>query len=363
MLTNLKLKNAYSIKDLDMSFLKGRYGYKKDMIYKDVVNPCAIYGYNGAGKTSVVNALNDLVNLLIGDEEKFYPFIPNFNFKNEDTVLELNFVLDNNLYSYFLTCSFSKNKIENEGLLINSIPVFTRNETHVVVENKEYELKGDLYLGIRQLYSLLDELKDTKLGIKRAYDYLTNITIIKGDEYNSKLCNFKKMEDLMIENSEEIKRVISTFKDIPLFDFLNVKEDNDLNIYMKHSKLKLPGFLISDGMLTLTKVLSLLINMDAGSLLVVDYIEKNLHPISVLTLVKEAQKRDVQLLFTSHNTNLMQELRPDQIYFARWKDGASYYFRLSNIYENIREINNIEKMYLSNTFENAINQIVSVDDK
>jgi hypothetical protein len=57
----------------------------------------------------------------------------------------------------------------------------------------------------------------------------------------------------------------------------------------------------------------------------------------------------------------MQEFRPDQIYFSRWKNGDSYYCRLSNIYDNIREINNIEKMYLSNTFEEAINQIINID--
>ena len=101
--------------------------------------------------------------------------------------------------------------------------------------------------------------------------------------------------------------------------------------------------------------------MDPNSVLFIDGIEKNLHPSSVSMLIKEAQKREIQLIFTSHNTNLMQELRPDQIYFARWQNGISYYFRLSNIYDNIREINNIEKMYLSNTFEEKINEIISVE--
>ena len=361
MLTNIKIKNAYSIKELDMSFFKGRYAYKKDMVYKDIVNPAAIYGYNGAGKSSVINTINDLVNLLIADEEKFYPLIANFNFKNEDTELELTFNLDDVVYVYSLTCSFSKSRIEKEYLLSNNVPLFTRNDSRIIVEDKEYEVKGELYLGIRQLYSLLDELKGAKKEIKYVYNYLTNFTIIKGDEYNSKLCNFKKMEDLMVENSEEIKRVISGFKNMPLFDFLNVKEECDLNIYMKNHKLKLPSFLISDGMLTLNKILVLLINMEHDSVLFVDGIEKNLHPSSVLMLIKEAQKRNIQLIFTSHNTNLMQEFRPDQIYFARWQDGVSYYFRLSSIYDNIREINNIEKMYLSNTFDEAINQIINID--
>ena len=63
----------------------------------------------------------------------------------------------------------------------------------------------------------------------------------------------------------------------------------------------------------------------------------------------------MQLVFSSHNTFILQMLRPDQIYFAKWEKGFSSFSRLSKIYPNIREINNIEKMYLSSVFDNAIN--------
>lgn len=364
MLTNIKIKNAYSIKELNLSFLKGKYAYKKDMISSDVINPAALYGGNGSGKSSVVNAINDLVNLLISDNDKFYPLIANFNSKNESSLIELTFRIDENEYKYSLTTSFVESCIEKEVLLVNNITSFTRNKEKIIVEDKEYLVKENLFLAIRDLYSRLGELSSCKKDIKVAYDYLTNIVTIKGDSgiCNSKLCNYKSIEKLMVENAKEIKRVISTFKDFPLFDFLNEFEGDYLNIYTeKNQSFKLPGFLISDGMFTITKILSILINLDENSLLVIDTIERNLHPSTVVSLIKEAQKRGVQILFTSNNTALMQELRPDQIYFARWKNGESYYFRLSNIYDNIREINNIEKMYLSNTFDEAINQIINID--
>lgn len=50
-------------------------------------------------------------------------------------------------------------------------------------------------------------------------------------------------------------------------------------------------------------------------------------------------------------------MRPDQIYFANWKNCSSSYSRLSRIYPNIREINNIEKMYLSSLFDEAIKNV------
>ena len=52
-----------------------------------------------------------------------------------------------------------------------------------------------------------------------------------------------------------------------------------------------------------------------------------------------------------HNTFAMKELRPDQIYFASWSKGYSSYRRVSDIYPNIMEVNDIEKMYLSSTFD------------
>lgn len=361
MLTNLKIKNAYSIGNLDMSFLKGKYTYKKDMVHEDIVNPISIYGGNGSGKSSVVNTINDLVNLLIQDEENFYPIIQNFNNKKESVELELCFKIDNDEYRYVLVNS---NKIEKEVLLINNKILYTRNDERTIIEDKEISILGDLYLSIRQLYGIKDEF-DNKKYIKNVYDYLTNISVVKSDgsEINSKLCNFKSIRQLMIDNSQEIKRVTSSWEDFPVYDYLEDINDDSLNLYFENgNKCKLPGFLISDGMMTINKLLSLLINMDRNSVLVVDMIDRNLHSNTINNLIKEAQKREIQLIFTCHNTSLMQGFRPDQIYFARYKSGYSYYFRLSNIHDNIREINNIEKMYLSNTFENAINQIINVDD-
>ena len=361
MLTNIKIKNAYSIGELDMSLLKGKYAYKKDMVFHDVVNPISIYGGNGSGKSSVINALNDLVNLLIQDPDSFYPIIKNFNNKKDNVELELTFRIDNEEYKYSLSNS---NVIEKEILLVNNNPIFTRNNERIIIEDKEIKVEGELHLALRQLYGIKDELNNKKY-IKFAYDYLTNITIIKSDasEINSKLCNYKNIKDLMIANSEEIKRVTSSWEDFPVYDFLNDANDEYLNLYFENGgKCKLPGFLVSDGMFTINKILSLLINMDRNSVLVIDMIDRNLHSDTISNLIKEAQKRDIQLIFTSHNTNLMQELRPDQIYFAKWKNGYSYYFRLSNIHDNIREINNIEKMYLSNTFDNAINQIINIEE-
>lgn len=364
MLTNLKIKNAYSIKDLDMSFIKGKYEYKEEMIQTDIVNPVALYGNNGSGKSSVVNAVNDLLNLLISDKDSFYPLIANFKDKNNNSIIELTFSLDKDTYNYYVETNFKDSRIEKEYLLENKKAIFTRNQERIIIEDKEYLINDKLLLSVRQLYAVLNELNDTKNAIKKVYDYLVNITIVKGDNslYNSSLCNYKSVDDLMVTNNNEIKQILSNFKGFPIYDFLSENETYYLNMYLDNNEnIKIPGFLISDGMLTISKILGVLVNLKSDSLLIIDGIEKNLHPTTILNLIKEAKKRDIQILFTSHNTSLMQELRPDQIYFSRWKKGYSYYFRLTNIYENIKEINNIEKMYLSNTFDEKINEIISIE--
>ena len=362
MLTNVKVKNAYSIGDLSLSFIKGKFAYKKEMIHNEIVNPCAIYGGNGSGKTSFINAINDLLNLLIGDKDTFYPLIANFTNKNEDSLIELTLKLDGAEYKYQVVTSFLNSKIVSEFLLKDNRAIFSRNEESVIVENKEYEVKSSLLLSLRELYSIADELIETKDDIKKVYNYLTNFTVVK-DTVTSKLCSYKNVEELVVNSEEEIKRIISLWKDFPVYDFLREEDGYYLDLYKTgRDKFRMPGFLISDGMLTINKILAIMLNLDRNSVLFIDCIEKNLHPSSVLHLIREAQKRDIQLIFTSHNTSLMQEFRPDQIYFARWNKGVSYYFRLSNIYENIREINNIEKMYLSNTFDEAINALINIDE-
>ena len=101
-------------------------------------------------------------------------------------------------------------------------------------------------------------------------------------------------------------------------------------------------------------ILSTLLSLPENGIMVIDEIEDALHPLTIMDFLNVVRERKIQLIFSSHNTYILQKLRPDQIFFANWKNGVSNYKRLSDIYPNIREINNIEKMYLSNMFEEDI---------
>ena len=118
----------------------------------------------------------------------------------------------------------------------------------------------------------------------------------------------------------------------------------------KKDELIIPKILMSSKMIGQSQLLTLLLLMNEDNLLVVDELDRSLHPLVVKEFIKETMNRKVQVIFSSHNTHFLQYLRPDQIFFAKWKKNTSKFNRLSDINENIREVNNIEKMYLSGLF-------------
>ena len=113
--------------------------------------------------------------------------------------------------------------------------------------------------------------------------------------------------------------------------------------------------MISAGMKNQSLLLSIILSMPEHGVLFVDELEQALHPSAIKSFLKVVKEKNIQLVFSSHNTYILQLLRPDQVYFAKWDNGFSKYARLSKIYPNIREINNIEKMYLSSVFDEGIN--------
>ena len=120
MLTFIKIKNINSIDQCEIDFLKEKYKYLEDNLFNDCVNPIAIYGHNGSGKSSFLRAIGQFINLLTLPVDNLAPFVVN-QFKlnryseetnkelknNEDITgsIELHFILNNINYEYFLSVS------------------------------------------------------------------------------------------------------------------------------------------------------------------------------------------------------------------------------------------------------------------
>ena len=168
--------------------------------------------------------------------------------------------------------------------------------------------------------------------------------------------------DLLVDKSSEVKEILKQYKEFPIYDLVksNATTNNvnmipelqyRIELESNGKKYSLPYTMISSGMQNQSLLLSILMTIPSNSVVLIDELEQALHPSAIKSFLDVVREKKIQLLFTSHNTYILQDLRPDQIYFAKWDDGFSSCDRLSNIYQNIREVNNIEKMYLSGVFD------------
>lgn len=379
MLTRIIIKNVYSIKECIIDFTKNRYSYLEENIVNGLVNPVALYGHNGSGKSSVFKAIKMFIGLMIRPVDDLGPFIVNeFNLskfnrmsvedkeKNIELIIgsiEFHFNLDGKEYIYFISTSLF-NRIEKELLKINNHLIFSRNiDSEIYNDNKNvFDINRSKLISTLRYFASA-EVDD--LDIQKVYKFLSSFTFVdlpRQSSYQgyvtSKLFDNVRIFDLIVSKSEEVKEILKDYAEFPLYSVIkeNVTENfGDKTRYL----IKFDGIeekalditWISDGMRNQSILLSILLSLPENGILFVDEVDAALHPSAAVSFLKVVREKKIQLVFSSHNTHLLQHLRPDQIYFAKWNNGYSSYYRLSNIYSNIRQINNIEKMYLANVFD------------
>lgn len=380
MLNEITIKNINAIKDAHIVFRKQGYQYLQGAVSPDgVLTAVGIYGHNGSGKTAIISAFNQLVSLLVDPLSDLRPFIINQMVLDEEfeamkkekrkvkiealtASFSLSFTSKGKEFTYLIETS--PWQIEHETLCQNGELIFERNKLLSSFGGNKYEEQKYLP-SLRRLASDFP----TSEAISVCFDYLSNVACLFCPTTNYKIKAFKSKspEDIMVEKSSEVREILKKYKDFPVY-MLERREQEGKDIKNQETpkyfvriegstkKIRIPVAWISSGMLSQSFLLSAALSLPENGLMVIDEIEAALHPATVLDFLKVMQEKGIQVLFTSHNTNIMQSLRPDQIYFSSWDDGFSYYSRLSELYPNIREINNIEKMYLSGFFDRYINE-------
>ncbi|MDY5938051.1 MAG: AAA family ATPase, partial [Bacilli bacterium] len=87
MLTYIKVTNINSIDTCEIDFTKDKYKFLEENLIGNYVNPIALYGHNGSGKSSLLKAISYLISLMIDPVDNLAPFIVN-NFNLDKFVLE-----------------------------------------------------------------------------------------------------------------------------------------------------------------------------------------------------------------------------------------------------------------------------------
>ena len=378
MLRKIVIRNINSIEKCEIDFIKGNYKFGDENVIDDIVNPIAIYGHNGSGKSSALTAIGHFISLMYYPAEALSPFIVNdflfqeylkSNKQNKEKIkgsILFDFEINGKNFEYFLETS-RDGYISSEYLKVEEKFYFKRNKDSYIYKDKEMNIKGESPLVPLLRILASDDILD--LTIQGVFAYISSFTFVnlpfisRGNFVTSKLFNNINIYDLLVKKSEEVMKLLKEYDNFPLYKIVknNTLAPNGL-IASQYSlvfeedgfKKQLPLSMISVGMHNQSLLLSIISSVPENGVIFIDEVDLALHPTTIKSFLKVLRDKKIQVVFTLHNTYALQMLRPDQVYFAKWSKGFSNFHRLSKVYPNIREVNNIEKMYLSSIFDGAI---------
>ncbi len=379
MLKKFELKNFKNFKDnLTIDFGNiGGYQYCTDCITDNLIGKMLIYGRNGTGKTNLGSAVMDIIYNLIYNMGR-----PNEIFLNADTsddFIDFNytFIFDDKdvIYRY---SRFSTLELRDEELIIDGKRIFYCNffEDNFSFDNLEYisveTVVIDRYLEpIKEMRNSSDDIIERTLPFLR---WLISNSALKTDSILSKLYDYVGRMSMLTVGSMvtyRAKRMYDGFwellgdkNELKRFEeFLNLmgvecqliskKLPDKRELYFKHNRL-IPFYEnASSGTLALLNIYRRYFTRQTPSLMYLDEFDAFYHFEMAENLFKYFKKRfpDSQIIFTSHNTNLISNrlLRPDCIFIlSRMGELTS----LNNATQReLREGHNLEKMYISGEFD------------
>lgn len=378
-----------------------------------VLPTVAIYGKNGAGKSNVIRAfwlaVQFIKNAQRTQHEKaaipMTPFLLDDDSKSLPSSFEFTYVVDSVKYIYGFTAT--SQSVLSEYLYYTpkgqKATIFTREgQTFKFTENSEKKMKELISEAVapNQLFFSLACTMNYKPCIA-AMKWFREKVIFSRDytdipkqliEYSNNknmlnsIVSYAKQADVGINDMsfefsdkelsqsvelpedipDEIKSALSTFMDA-LAASANISETaisaHEIKAKSFHSGISRTGesnsYALelsdeSDGtrkLMALAPAIELVLS--EGGVLLIDEIEKEMHPILVEFIVSKFQSAttntaNAQLIFTTHNTELMnmEIIRKDQIYFAdkNHETGASELYNLMELSPPTNS--NIRKSYL-----------------
>ena len=367
-----------------------------------------IYGANGSGKTNFLSALTKMQKMIIMStvlgannnellevpaiKKELASPIETFKFdvdcKIRETFFEIQVLLEGILYSY--SFAVQDGKIQRELLTKKN----KRTEILIKRTSSKYE---DILLrsGLASFKGMVTVVRDDALCLAMAA-MLNNplANKILNEILNYRVINMASVgnaPDFDEDNTNEkaIKRYLKYLKiaDTTLTDLKvdleskldkHVLGEDDLEnkeliiknihvsikslhaIYKDHKRVdevELPFLKYeSNGTIRMLRVLPAIFEtLDTGNTLFIDEIENGLHPNLVKLLVglfnsDETNPYHAQLVCTTHDTLLLNEVRRDQVWFTDKNTfGETMINRLSN-FPNVRGNDNIGAKYLQGVF-------------
>ncbi len=361
MLKRFTVKNFKNFKNkITLDLTSSNYEFNNKSISNNVVKNSIIYGHNGSGKSNIVKAIMDVTThltdyridesayqlyLCLDSEENSAFFSYEFSF-GEDVVIysyrkkSLNEIFDEYIYINGNLVIDSKNKIVNipgTGNLdlnydetISFIKYVLRN---TVMDSKDPNTilikKFDNF--VQGMLSFNSLQGNTFQGLETGAESLTSIILREssitefekflkecGLEYNLKIKN--------VDNVDVITAIFEANKEVDLFK------------------------VISKGTSALILFYTWSLKFDKVSMVLMDEFDSYYHNDLTRMVIKIVKEKNVQSLFSSHNTSVMSNdlLRPD-CYFVLEDHKIKSLDKSTN--KELRKAHNLEKMYKAGAFD------------
>ncbi|NGM62697.1 ATP-binding protein [Sphingobacterium sp. SGG-5] len=407
MLLKFTVENFRSMRDrieLDMtkSALKGHTGNYFEAQDRKLLSTSVIYGANASGKSGFLRAFQALEYLVLKSADfkldktiaSYEPFLLDEDSQGRSVKFEIDYISNDNHYEYIV--SYSRKEIETEELSI-----FNGNYKSLLFSRERgKDIKfGDSYRGGKKLIErmtlpnqlflskavennvelLLDAYRffDSKLRIypilegmaeedlkrlyarrlaedagssfSRKFNALicaldTGITQVSAEETNSDMFHFPDSipSDVKVKFLDRYRYDIKTYH----------------NVFKKGKIVGQKAFDVRDesaGTKNLFALGGIIIEaLEEGHVLVVDELEKNLHPDITTFLIRLFHRPDInrnraQLIFATHDVSQLSHdtFRRDQVWFVEKDEcGASTMFRCSDI-EGVRADTPLDKWYMA----------------
>lgn len=373
MLIEFRTENYRSIKDeLVFSMLaNNRIRTNKDNVTNveryNLLKSAVIYGANASGKTNILEAIAYARFFIINSSKEkqaeeptgVEPFLLNSDTEKKPTSFEFVFLIENTKYRYGFSLTneqvvaewlYKTNKEKEECL-------FTRELQGITIGNKFNEGIG-LEGRVRENALFLSVVANFNGEISRKL--LRWFTINFMPIINDEMPDFITTR-MLKDNKPQMETFLKVLKKLDLFidDMKMIPTDiaslplelqkKITNIMQKGEKIELPPeirtlhkkynknhefesmieFSLDDqesgGTRRIFAILGpILIALQDGFILSIDELELKLHPLIMEFIIKlfnssKYNKNNAQLIFTTHNSNLLKNtlLRKDQIWFAQ----------------------------------------------
>ncbi|GHT13862.1 hypothetical protein AGMMS4956_10710 [Bacteroidia bacterium] len=359
MLLEFKVSNYRSIgEEQTLSFIPAQKqkDHEQNIIQNNkynALNAIALYGANASGKSNILKAMS-LLDKIIHISARtasttklpYDPFLLRNDWVNKPTTFEILFVIDENRYRYGF--AFNANEIQKEWLFRKA----TGREVNLFERENEIIDVGSGFNGTKKLIDAAIEATRTNalflstcdiLNIEEAkiiMQWFRNFNMIDGlntdknfstfelwNEYEEKIKQYMSSLCLGVMDIEIEKKIealnptiqtqrITVFSKHKIYDSStnNTEDALSWNFRERESAGTIQAFHLSG---------TILWALANGGVLIIDEIEAKLHPIMTLSTIelflnKESNPNNAQLIFATHDTNLLSyaKLRRDQIYFA-----------------------------------------------